>query len=378
MGTNYKIVFTGRLLPGFDREKVIKNLLAISNMDRERAEKFLDKDRATVVQKNLTKEKAEKFLAIFQKAGLEMQLVPPDQAATAAQGKTPPSAVTPDPPRQAAESTTKPTSDGGQEAVTAAHGLLWLKSAATMFLQEPWKWMGMAIIALLLQAIAAILPFFGSIINSLLTPVFAAGMMMAAQNQYEGKPFSFDYIFKGFHHNRNQLLLVGAIYFAGIMIIAMVIGFITAIALGTSIISITGSVDESVVSSQLIYANIIVFLVALLFGLLLSVPLFMGTWFTAPLVALHDKQPWDAYKTSFMICYKNWKPFLAYSGIIFAVGLSSTGIVVALMFATGQNGSYFYLSFISCLILFVLGFPCAVICAISVFTSFHDLYQQSD
>ncbi len=77
MDTRYTLVFTGRLLPGFKRERVIDNLISISNMDRTKAEKFLSNTQPTIIQKNLDREKAEKYLAIFQKAGLVVRLNTP-------------------------------------------------------------------------------------------------------------------------------------------------------------------------------------------------------------------------------------------------------------------------------------------------------------
>jgi uncharacterized membrane protein len=55
-----------------------------------------------------------------------------------------------------------------------------------------------------------------------------------------------------------------------------------------------------------------IFWIAMLVALALVIPLWMGLWFAAPLVMLHDMRPVDAFKASFLGCIKNIVPFLIY------------------------------------------------------------------
>jgi len=383
METQYKLIFTGQLLPGFKRENVIEKLISISNMDKERAEKFLSGNKAKVVQKDISREKAEKFLAIFQKTGLEMRIETPEPPPLPNQPPSPqmePDDPPPPPkptPRTVVESSID-SSPGEPQVVPASHGWHWLKSATALFLGEPWKWMGMAVVAFFLQTIVSIFPFFGSIISSLLAMVFGGGLMLAANNQSEGKPFEFNYVFKGFHHNRNQLIMVGVIYLGGFVAIAMIIGLIMLFALGASFFAMMGNSNDPDFAVQLMTTNIPIFLFAMLLGMALSIPLVMGVWFATPLVAIHNIEAWTAFKMSIRCCMRNWLAFLVYGLVMMGFGLLLMIIMGGLsgvLASSGSNSAFSFLAFLPLLGILLLILPLMIISGLSVFTSYKDIYS---
>ena len=383
METQYKLIFTGQLLPGFKLENVIEKLITISNMDKERAEKFLSGNKPKVVQKDISREKAEKFLAIFQKTGLEMRIETteppplPDQAPISQMEPNPPPPPPPEPTPQTVKTSTD-RSPHEPRVVPASHGWHWLKSATALFLGEPWKWMGMAVVAFFLQTIVSIFPFFGSIISSLLAMVFGGGLMLAANNQTEGKPFEFNYVFKGFHHNRNQLIMVGVIYLGGFIAIAMIIGLIMLFALGASFFAIMGNSSDPDFAIQLMTNNIPMFLFAMLLGMALSIPLVMGVWFATPLVAIHNIEAWTAFKISIRGCMQNWLAFLVYGLVMMGFGLLLMivmGGLSGLLASGGSNSASSLLAFLPLLGMLLLILPLMVISGLSVFTSFKDIYS---
>ncbi len=380
METQYKLIFTGQLLPGFKQENVIEKLISISNMDKERAEKFLSGNRPKIVQKDISREKAEKFLLIFQKAGLKMRIdttVPPPLPVQ----EQPPEPVPAPPPKPTPRTVKEPSTDRSlcePRVVPASHGWHWLKSATALFLGEPWKWMGMAVVAFFLQTIVSILPFFGSIISSLLAMVFGGGLMLAANNQSEGKPFEFNYVFKGFHHNRNQLIMVGVIYLGGFIAIAMIIGLIMLFSLGASFFTMMGNSGDPEFAMQLAAANIPIFVVAMLLGMALSIPLVMGVWFATPLVAIHNIEAWTAFKMSIRGCIRNWLAFLIYGLVMTGFGLLLMivmGGTSGLLATSGPSNTFSFLAFLPLLGMLLLILPLMVISGLSVFTSFKDIYS---
>ena len=381
MEAQYKLIFTGQLLPGFNRENVIEKLISISNMDKERAEKFLSGNKAKVVQKDISLGKAEKFLAIFQKTGLEMRIETTEPPPLPEQEPTPaPKPVPPPPPETIPRMPREPFSpkEFKPRVVPASHGWHWLKSATALFLGEPWKWMGMAIVAFFLQTIVSIFPFFGSIISSLLAMVFGGGLMLAANNQAEGKPFEFNYIFKGFHHNRNQLIMVGVIYLGGFIAIAMIIGLVMLLALGASFFAMMGNSSDPDFAVQLMTNNIPMFIFAMLLGMALSIPLVMGVWFATPLVAIHNIEAWTAFKMSIRGCMQNWLAFLVYGLVMMGFGLLLMivmGGLSRLLASGGSNSAFSFLAFLPLLGMLLLILPLMVISGLSVFTSFKDIYS---
>jgi uncharacterized membrane protein len=60
-------------------------------------------------------------------------------------------------------------------------------------------------------------------------------------------------------------------------------------------------------------------LLALLFVLLLLVPLMMAYWFAPALVVLEDRLPLEAMKLSFSACWMNVLPFLVFGLAAFAL-----------------------------------------------------------
>jgi uncharacterized membrane protein len=71
-------------------------------------------------------------------------------------------------------------------------------------------------------------------------------------------------------------------------------------------------------------------LLALLVGLVLTVPLAMAVWFAPALVVFRNVVPLDAMKSSFNVCLKNLVPFLVYGVILFVLA-----VVAAIPFGLG-------------------------------------------
>jgi uncharacterized membrane protein len=70
------------------------------------------------------------------------------------------------------------------------------------------------------------------------------------------------------------------------------------------------------------------FLIIILLGTLLIIPVMMAYLFAPALVVLNDMNAWDAMKASFMGCLKNVMPLFLYS-------LAAFGLMIAGMLAFG-------------------------------------------
>ena len=91
-----------------------------------------------------------------------------------------------------------------------------------------------------------------------------------------------------------------------LMAIFLAIGLSTSGAIGALM-----SGDSSALASMA-GASILTFLLVVLVGLALLLPLLMALWFSPALVYFHNEPPLAALKISFFASLRNWLPFLVY------------------------------------------------------------------
>lgn len=411
METLYKVVYTGKLQDGFEYEDVVSKLVSISNMDKEKAVKFLSAQKPTLIKKDLPKEKAEKYFALFKKIGLQVQLVTSEISTQQNLSKIPKQKYTDNSapgassaPTQTAKIDTpkaprpknvpenpyaSPKADlqvdknnigdwlDTPQKVAPSHGWLWIKKATIMFLEQPWMWLGMALTVSILLFLLNLIPFIGFVPYTILSIVFGGGLMMAAQQQDNGETVEFNYIFKGFSHNRNQLVVVGLLYLGGFF----AIGLVMVLFIGAAIWPLLGiGPGDSESAAASMGANIPMFVIAILVGMALSIPLMMAIWFSTPLVAINDHKAWAACKLSLRACLKNWLAFLIYGLAFFVVGL----IIMAIIGGGSGLLAYFFSSetsfifaFLPILVMSLFMLPVMVIWGLSVFTGFKDIFYKS-
>ena len=192
----------------------------------------------------------------------------------------------------------------------AGAGARWLGQAWTLFKAQPGLWLGMSVVFLLLVGVLNFIP----LLNMLLSVgfgVLAAGWIVAAYELDEKQNLKFEQLFAGFSRNAGQLLLLGLLYFAGVLLCVLVAVIVAALFGGASVLSMAhggGAANMGVV-----LAILLGFLVALA----LMVPLAMGVWFAPALIALNGLEAVEAMKRSFAACWLNIWAFLIY-GLVLA------------------------------------------------------------
>lgn len=194
--------------------------------------------------------------------------------------------------------------------VSAANGWNWIRDGFRLFMQSPAIWIALFLIYLLIGGVLSIIPLLGPIVLHLLAPVFIAGFMLGCRALENEQELEINHLFAGFKQNTSQLVTVGGIYLAGIILIAGVI----FMASGGAVLSAltVNSHDVERASAAAAAAGGGVMLVALL-GLSALIPLMMAYWFAPILVVFHDLTAADAMKTSFNACLRNILPFTVYS-----------------------------------------------------------------
>lgn len=206
-------------------------------------------------------------------------------------------------------------------AVEASQGATWISQGFDLFKKTPLLWIGMFVIWGLLYFVASILPL-GGIVTGLLAYVFVGGWMLGCRSLDTGGELKVEHLFACFKSDQlTSLLVVGALYLAGVLVIVLVSGLLV----GGSLLSLffgKANVESIHFGFSLVIGCLLV--------IGLSVPLVMATWFAPALVVFHRQAPVDAMKQSFAGCMANIVPFLVYGLITLVLAM-----VAAIPFGLG-------------------------------------------
>lgn len=194
--------------------------------------------------------------------------------------------------------------------LNALHGWKWITDGFAMFRRSPVIWIALLFIYLLIGMLLSTVKLIGPIVLNLLAPVFVAGFMIGCRALEKGEELEIAHLFAGFKHQTAQLVTVGGIYLAGAIVIVGIIFAGTDQAMLQAMVS-----GEKLSHEQAAAALEGGFMLTMLLGMALMLPLVMAYWFAPVLVAFHDLSGVQAMKQSFIACLRNIWPFFIYSVI---------------------------------------------------------------
>ncbi len=212
----------------------------------------------------------------------------------------------------------------GGRTVDAGRGFGWFGDAFEIFKRQPLIWIGMFVVFFILAFVAGLIPFIGGIAVSVMTPVFMAGFVLAADAGARGEEVRFGHLFGGFERQAGSLITVGAIYLGLVLVLViamMVVGMIGGI--GAAGLMSGGSRGAGAAGLGLLF---VVFLLALV----LVIPIYAALYFAPALVVFNDYKPVDAMKASFFAVFKNIVTF-----IVFAIVAIVASIIAAIPLGLG-------------------------------------------
>ena len=164
-----------------------------------------------------------------------------------------------------------------------------------------------------------LIPVLGQLVSPLLSVVVAGGIMLGWRALDRGEPLTIAHLFAGFQSHLSPLLVIGALYLAGMFVIILVAAALTG---GAAFALWRGGPDiGTAVGSMFLVVFIILFLM---------IPLFMALWFAPALVTLHDVPPVEAMKRSLRGCLRNLLTFIVLMVLVFILG-----ILASIPFALG-------------------------------------------
>ena len=219
--------------------------------------------------------------------------------------------------------------------VDAGRGWEWWAEGARLFRARAGMWVALIIVYAIVMVVIGYVPYVGDLGQSLLTPVFMGGLMIACRAVDRGEPLRVSHLFEGFQGMHFvQLLIIGALNVAIVLGLKLVTG---AGLLGTIAIDDISMTDPMAGLAGSALAMGATALLMLLLVLIVATAIMMLNWFAPALVALRGVPAVPAMKLSFVASVRNWVAFLVYGIIVAAatVVLGIGGIVLAVVFGAG-------------------------------------------
>lgn len=213
----------------------------------------------------------------------------------------------------------------GPHARPFGNGWKWISQGFWHFKQNPLAWIVALVVWVVLSTLISLVPFIGSLLITLVSPVILAGLMMGAAAQEHGDDFEISHLFAGFSSSVGQLVLVGLLYLVGMVVMVVVLTMVGGGVMFGVMGGMQGAEPGAIPSAAGIGSVVLI----MLLGLGLSIPLMMAYWFAPALIAMEGLSAIPAMKQSFSGCVKNILPFLLYGVIgliLFFIGAIPVGL----------------------------------------------------
>ncbi|AFL75303.1 BPSS1780 family membrane protein [Thiocystis violascens] len=317
MSSQYRIRFSGNLLPGQDPRDVANRLAVRFGMDVETAHDLILKGGGRIIKHGLTVNEAERYGAELTASGLVIEIE--SQGETGAPGVA--SALA------AGSHFASPlqTRDGEAgspvpSAVPIGRGWGWIADAWSLFRQRPWAWIGAVLLFYLILMVLSLVPVLGGLATVILGPMLSAGLMIGAHAQTQGEDFRVGYLFAGVSNKPGPLALVGGVYLLlWIGVLLVLAALFVGIMASTGVVMDAAAPDPNDLDSLMAMSPMVA--LPFLILMLLGIPLAMAVFFAPSLVALNDVPVLRAFRLSFLGCLKNILPFLVFTLIAIAMVL---------------------------------------------------------
>lgn len=189
-----------------------------------------------------------------------------------------------------------PAFNGRSRRVPASSALAWLKQGWAIFGVSPGTWMAMMGGLLAIVAALGVVPMIGHLLLLGLAPLFAGGVLFACRKAAREQAVGFADLFAGMQRNAPGLLLLGALYVSGMLLVVLVIALLTDSARPASRGG-PASAPGGVLLTGLSW-------------LLLLLPTLIATWSAPALVTFNRMPPLKALRASVNASLKNLPAFL--------------------------------------------------------------------
>lgn len=210
-----------------------------------------------------------------------------------------------------------------KESLAAGRGWQWFGEAWKVFSRNPSVWILYAVIYALVALLLHWAPGVGQLAATVLDPILAAGLYLAADRSARGKSIQISTLFSGFRHEKVGTLVVAVVFcllFAfGLFLVTCVFGFVLFLS---DYKEVMGLFEHPEAFLQPEHIGVLLRGAAtLVFGMLVFLPLGLASWF-APLYILFDgEDAIPALKKSFGVFIRHPGPMMIYGLALLVWGL---------------------------------------------------------
>lgn len=239
----------------------------------------------------------------------------------------------------------------------ASAGWRWLAFGFAIVRKNPGQMVAVSIAYWLILAVASAAPFVGSVLGAVLAPGLSVGVMNVCRQIDRGENVNAAVLFSAFRSQTLVLLALGALYLAA----ALGVLSLSSLADGGTLLRLmTGGAitPEEFAAPE--------FQVAAQIAMFLMLPILMAWWYAPMLASWHGTPVVKSLFFSFVACWRNWKPFLAFAagGLLLAL----PPFFLAILLAPGDAASAGALAA-------VLALPTMLLLAPLFFASFYVSYR---
>jgi hypothetical protein len=200
--------------------------------------------------------------------------------------------------------------------VPSGNGWRWIADAWAFTSDQRGTFVGVFILFVLIAIVMGLIPWAGTVVSTLLFPVFSAGFILGCDAVRRGQPLEVGHLFAGFQKHAGKLIATGAVSLACLLLMVLLISALFGSEVGMLFLG------AELASEQM--EQLLVIMLAALVMLALSLPLYMALWFAGPLIVLGGSDVVGALKTSFGACLKNILPFLIWSIAVLVLAIPAT------------------------------------------------------
>lgn len=252
------------------------------------------------------------------------------------------------------------------QTLPAAAGWRWIGAGFMIFRRNP-PLLSMLVMAYWFTVIFLnILPIIGAVVASLLIPGLSVGLMQAARNLERGQPIGLPTLYGSLRENTRTLVGLGALY------LCCTVGIV-----GISALFDGGDLVRYMLSGNRLEEAAVEdadFTLSALVVLALLVPLMMAYWFAPMLAAWHRLSIGRSLFFSFVACWMNWRPFLAYgAGLLLVAGIIP-GVLLGVILGLFPESQ----SFMTGLIMVPMVLIIAPAIFASIYVSYRDIFGISE
>lgn len=197
--------------------------------------------------------------------------------------------------------------------VPAKNGWFWLVQGVALFRRSPAKWLLIVLVYWMTIALLNQIPVVGALIATILLPAFSVSFMVMCDQLAHHHPIGVATLLAGFRARLAQLITLGGLYLASIVVV-----------LGISAFADNGVLWQWVIGGKAPPASAMrdgSLSSALLLAAAFGTPVMMAFWFAPVLTAWHEMGAVKALFFSFFAAWRNWRAFLLYGAVLMLLGI---------------------------------------------------------